>query len=274
MAAEGRREVYKELNVERYQIICALDELTCEKCGGLDGTVVERKDYAVGSTAEPFHPRCRCTTAPYFDDGEEYGVERTRFARDVNGKGYSVPTDMHYKEWYNKTIVANPAYRLKEQMHKNKRTDTQQYKKYKNLLDDEHIYSSVEAFQRIKYSDSAKYQQLQREYRTVGKIKRRNCADTYKQKLYDSYYDFRNAGIEMTNHTLNRFWGQKKGKTPFTKDDVCDIMKKKVNYLQENDGRMIRHYPPLSAATNASTDEVITIVTDRKQIRSDWRDIK
>ena len=57
--------------------------------------------YEPGATAPPFHPWCRTTTAPHFDDLGEY----ERAARDKNGKPYYVPADMKYSEWKRKTIV-------------------------------------------------------------------------------------------------------------------------------------------------------------------------
>lgn len=41
----------------------------------------------------PFHPCCRCTTAPYVD--REIDV-RERAAKDANGEGYEVPEDLSY----------------------------------------------------------------------------------------------------------------------------------------------------------------------------------
>ena len=54
-------------------------------------------EFKVGATAPPFHPWCRCCTAPYFADME--GVGR-RFARDPDDEfTYTVPKDMTYKQW-------------------------------------------------------------------------------------------------------------------------------------------------------------------------------
>jgi hypothetical protein len=53
-------------------------------------------EYEAGVTAPPFHPRCRTTTAPYFDDE----VDATRAARDPEtGKTVQVPADMKYQDW-------------------------------------------------------------------------------------------------------------------------------------------------------------------------------
>lgn len=54
-----------------------------------------------GSTAPPFHPWCRGTTAPYYEDMVGVGQ---RFARDKDGKTYAVPSDMTYAEWKQKFV--------------------------------------------------------------------------------------------------------------------------------------------------------------------------
>ena len=90
----AQKDVYNELDVEKYQILEALDSLTCPECGALDGKVFEMSEFEVSVTAPPFHPMCRGTTIPYFDDG--FGE---RIARDAEGKTYHVPSDMKYAEW-------------------------------------------------------------------------------------------------------------------------------------------------------------------------------
>ena len=54
-------------------------------------------EYAIGLTAPPFHPWCRGTTAPYFDDMDDIAE---RWARDPEtGETYTVPGNMTYKQW-------------------------------------------------------------------------------------------------------------------------------------------------------------------------------
>ena len=54
--------------VSEVELVCTLDSVTCPKCGALDGTVIKETEMRAGVTAPPFHPRCRCTTAPYYED--------------------------------------------------------------------------------------------------------------------------------------------------------------------------------------------------------------
>ena len=53
--------------------------------------------YAVGATAPPFQPWCRCCTAPYFEDMQDIGARIATYVE--NGKAYNVPANMTYKQW-------------------------------------------------------------------------------------------------------------------------------------------------------------------------------
>jgi len=94
-ASAAQKDCFKALDVEKYEIVATLDNRTSQICQDLDGEVFDMKDYQVGVTAPPFHPWCRTTTVPYFEDN--YGE---RAARDEKtGKTYYVPSNMKYKDW-------------------------------------------------------------------------------------------------------------------------------------------------------------------------------
>jgi len=93
-ASVGQKDCFNELDVEKFEIVATLDSHTSELCQSLDGHVEDMKDYEAGVTAPPFHPWCRTTTIPYFDDN--YGE---RAARGADGKTYYVPSDMKYADW-------------------------------------------------------------------------------------------------------------------------------------------------------------------------------
>ena len=101
----ARCESYKELNVEKYSILATLDLKTSEICRSLEGKEFELSEYETGVTAPPFHPHCRTTTIPAFNDEFTEGEER--FARDEEGNGYYVPSDMTFKEWHSKYVIPN-----------------------------------------------------------------------------------------------------------------------------------------------------------------------
>lgn len=101
ISSASQRDAFKELDVEWYEIVATLDSRTSEICRSMDGQVFEMKYFQVGVTAPPFHPWCRTTTVPSFEDELSGG---SRAARGVDGKTYYVPSDMKYQEWYNKYV--------------------------------------------------------------------------------------------------------------------------------------------------------------------------
>lgn len=102
ISSAAQKECYVDLGVERYEILATLDSRTSDICREMDGKVFDRKDYKVGETAPPFHPHCRSTTVPYFDD--EFTVGEMRVARGDDGAEYFVPANMKYEEWQNKYV--------------------------------------------------------------------------------------------------------------------------------------------------------------------------
>lgn len=99
-SASAQKEAFKGLDVERYEIVATLDFKTSEICQSMDGKVFKMSEYEPGVTASPFHPRCRTTTAPYFDDN--FGE---RFARNRDGKVIYIPSNIKYSEWKKRFVA-------------------------------------------------------------------------------------------------------------------------------------------------------------------------
>ena len=104
----ANKDSYNELGVQQYEIIATLDSRTSEICQEMDGKVFDMSIFEPGVTAPPFHPNCRSTTAPYFED--DYDLIGERVARDENGNTYYVPADTTFKDWYKGFVgdKANP----------------------------------------------------------------------------------------------------------------------------------------------------------------------
>ena len=108
-ATKGQTDCYAQLDVEEYEILETLDSTTCEVCGSYDGKHYPVKSMQAGVNAPPFHPRCRGTTIPYFDD--EFTEDEKRAARGQDGKTEYVD-NMTFEEWKEKYVdndVANSA---------------------------------------------------------------------------------------------------------------------------------------------------------------------
>lgn len=93
-ASESQKDAYDELNVEKYQIIATIDDVTSEICQELDLQIFKMSEYEVNVTAPPFHPRCRTYYIPYYEDNYT-----ERFVRDSDGETYYIDKDISYKDW-------------------------------------------------------------------------------------------------------------------------------------------------------------------------------
>lgn len=98
----AQRKAFQMLDVEEFEVVGTLDGETCSLCGAMDGKHYPTAQFEAGVTAPPFHPWCRCCTAPYFADNGEYGG--ARIARKEDGKQYYIPADMTYKDWKSRFV--------------------------------------------------------------------------------------------------------------------------------------------------------------------------
>lgn len=104
LSSQATHAGYKEDGVEKYEILATLDSKTCGICGDLDSKVYEVGKEVVGVNMPPFHPLCRCTTVPHYDDTP--AEDLTRAARDADGNPIEVPADMSYPEWKKRFLNA------------------------------------------------------------------------------------------------------------------------------------------------------------------------
>lgn len=163
-ATAAQKDCYNELDVEEYKIVSAIDVDTCELCGEMDGKVFKQSDFEVGLTAPPFHPWCRCCTAPYFADQEKY-VER--YAEDVvTGKAVKLEPGATYEDWkamQNELHGEGTVEKLRTISY-NEKADAAQLKKYQKLLGKKGNLRGIEAFQNLKYNDPDGYAVLKTAY--------------------------------------------------------------------------------------------------------------
>lgn len=84
---KANTDMYKEFDVEEYDVIETLDNVTCETCSAMDGKRFKVSEKQEGLNAPPFHTRCRGTTIPVTKYEHIWG-KSDRIARDENGKTY------------------------------------------------------------------------------------------------------------------------------------------------------------------------------------------
>lgn len=105
-SSAAQKDCFNTLGVERYVVVATLDKDTCDVCGDMDGKVFKMSEYEEGLTAPPFHPWCRCCTAPWYEDMQNLGA---RAARDGNNQTFYVPRDTTYKSWMAQAVQTAPA---------------------------------------------------------------------------------------------------------------------------------------------------------------------
>ena len=169
ISAKATKQCYDDLEVEEFEVLETLDAHTCEICGAMDGKHFPKNQYEIGVTVPPFHPRCRGTTVPYFDDMEGYGE---RIARDLEGNTFYVPADTTYEQWKQMQDDKYSAGSVDKsrQMAYNKSADNKQFERYKTVLK-ELTPDTFEDFRELKYNKMAEWQILQKKYRIVNTYK-------------------------------------------------------------------------------------------------------
>lgn len=187
-SSAAQKDCFNELGVEKYRIIGTLDTKTCNICGDMDGKVFKMSDYRPGSTAPPFHPWCRCCTAPYFDDMDGVGE---RYARDAKtGERYKLPKDTTYNEW---KAMQDAAYGsgTVDKLRKigyNESADKSQFEAYKSRLGAD-APKTFEAFQKLKYDSPTAYEELCSLYSYKGRVPEATAAD------YKAYKAIKATGV-------------------------------------------------------------------------------
>ena len=187
-SSAAQKDCFNELDVEQYRIVSALDKGTCDICGSMDGKVFKMSEYEPGVTANPFHPWCRCCTAPYFADMEEIGA---RYARDVvSGKSYKLSKDVTYEQWKKMQDNAHGAGTVDKmrKMHYNESADKAQWSSYKKRLGDE-VPETFEDFQTLKYDKPEIYKNLCGLYSYKGRVPEATVAD------YKAYKAVKATGV-------------------------------------------------------------------------------
>ena len=187
-SSAAQKDCFNDLDVELFRVIGTLDTHTCDICGDMDGRVYKMSEYVVGSTAPPFHPWCRCCTAPYFADMEGIGE---RYARDAEtGQRYKLPKDTTYKQWKAQQDAAHGSGFVdkKRKMGYNTSADKSQFSAYKTRLGDEAPKTFAD-FQKLKYDNPTAYNDLCGQYRYKGKVPEATAVD------YKAYKAIKATGI-------------------------------------------------------------------------------
>lgn len=155
---QGQRMAYEEIGIKQYRFVAALSELTCDRCGSLDGSVFDTDKAVEGENFPPIHPRCRCVTIMA-------DVNLTsRIAREpLTGENYKVDGSMTFDEWKNGlSDEQKNALELHVKQMRNRSADKVQYEKYSQIFGKK-FPKTLDDFVDMKYNDSDRWEQFKSE---------------------------------------------------------------------------------------------------------------
>ncbi len=148
------------------------------------------------------------------------------------------------------------------------RRDERQMKSFQTVLGKENVPKTLAEFQEMKYNtDRSSFDLLSREKQTIGKIESKDWTSTFKQKAKETYYEFRQSGIELTDHGVARFLSRN-----FDIKQIISICNKPYNYVQINDGKRIKFYDKVAVIYAKDTEEIVSVIRKNK-IKEEWKDV-
>jgi len=197
------QDCMKELDVEEYEILGTLDGATCATCGGLDGKHYPFKDAVIGINSPPFHPRCRCTTIPYFNDEFTQGEERAY--RGEDGKTHYTKAKT-YEEWKRKFVKekGQDAWDLYEKNAKNEKVNKFAGEKYASA--GENRFTSKSNSDTIKSIDVD-------DFELFASSKSNNILPEVSKVITDTIKEFENqGGMYISEAHFGEFYDAETGK--------------------------------------------------------------
>lgn len=197
------QDCMNELGVEEYEILGTLDGATCATCGGLDGKHYPLKDAVIGVNSPPFHPRCRCTAIPYFDD--EFTENEERAYRGEDGKTHYTKAKT-YEEWKKEFVKekGQDAWDLYEKNAKNEKVNKFAGEKYASA--GENRFTSKSNSDTIKSIDVD-------DFELFASSKSNNILPEVSKVITDTIKEFENqGGMYISEAHFGEFYDAETGK--------------------------------------------------------------
>ncbi len=148
-----------------------------------------------------------------------------------------------------------------------RKQDTNTLECWSNVKNFRNFPKTLEKLQEIKYNDVEAWNVLKRERKTIEEINGKQWTETFYKKAIDTYYHFREKGIELTDHGVAKYLQR-----CVSEDHAIRNITNSFNYIQE-DGKAIKYYEGLAVVYNYKKTEIVSFVF-RKKPRSDWNEIK
>jgi phage putative head morphogenesis protein, SPP1 gp7 family len=171
---EGANDVWQqEHGIKKVMYMATLDGKVCSKCAQFDTKVfdIDKKPVEI-----PQHPFCRCVYISLVNENWRPKMRLDNETKEnINWQSY--------EEWKKNYIDNNPERLTNHKMIKNKSSDKRIYEKYKDILGKE-MPKTLEDFQKLKYNNIEKWNELKNRYSEVFVTKDFNdIAPRFKEKL-------------------------------------------------------------------------------------------
>ncbi len=157
----------------------------------------------------------------------------------------------------------SPAYKA----WRNRKKDENTLNRWKEVKNFRNSPKTVEDLQKIKYNKNTEaWERLKRERTTIAKIDDKPWTDTFKEKAINAYYDFREKGIEFTDHGIARFLQR-----GFSLEEIVGIDKKPFNFEQD-DGKKIKYYSSIAVVYTSDEKEIVSVIKNVKRAKGEWHE--
>lgn len=177
-------QAYKEVDIDIVKFVAMHDLKTSKICQRHDGKYIKIKDTVVGSNIPPLHPNCRSFIVPVID--EELDKNLKRRIKDKNGQYRIVDANETYDGWLKEqeTQDKDSVEMLKKKIF-NFTNDKEQYYRYREVLGNEFIPDSLDKFQKIKYNDVDRWDDIKKKYRVVNQYENHTNIKMPSKKILD-----------------------------------------------------------------------------------------
>ena len=145
--------------------------------------------------------------------------------------------------------------------------DQNTFERWALVKDFRNCPQTLDKLQEIKYNKVEQWELLKRERKTVSDINAKQWTKSFHDKAIDTYYHFREYGIEFTDHGISRLLPR------MSEAEFWNIHNKLFNYVQ-SDGRLVKYYDTKALIYSQATGEIVSVIVDRKNVREDWNEIK
>lgn len=148
-----------------------------------------------------------------------------------------------------------------------RKQDANTLNRWKEVENFRNFPKTLENLQKIKYNRLDEWDVLKRERKTIEDINGKGWTETFYNKAIDTYYHFREKGVELTDHGVAKYLQR-----CVSEEHAIRNIANPFNYIQA-DGKAIKYYEELAVVYNRERTEIVSFVF-RKMPRSDWNEIK